>query len=267
MFDFPNSDLLCHLIEQGAVVGTKIETEGEGASWETIQIIQNLSSNFRLPMALKIGGCDARTDLTRASNLRIDEVTAPMIESSFAVYKFSKALNSLQPTSHQPIPRILVESLTGYKNIEEIVSESAKFVKGVNIGRSDLSSSISFHTSVEQTQDSAIVKNHVKSIATVAKEHDLETTLGGKITEKSIVDLNLFFGKSCLIDRVETRRFVLNWEILRNNPRLLSQILYCELGLAKMLSQKSIVETSKWSQYIGELQLRLSDEEVKTIYP
>ena len=94
MFD-DNSvhDQIMELIPRG-LMAVKSEYETEGISREELQYTVLTCKQLSLPIALKIGGCGAISDLYDCKRYSIDYVIAPMIESAYAVKKYEQSINT-----------------------------------------------------------------------------------------------------------------------------------------------------------------------------
>ena len=87
------------LLATGAVVAIKAELEAEGVRIEELDTLSTLLSKHGLPLAVKIGGCEAITDLRIAKEHDAKYVIAPMIESVFALKKFISSIEKIYELS------------------------------------------------------------------------------------------------------------------------------------------------------------------------
>lgn len=76
--------LLRHMRDEYGLVGVKGEFEAEGARLEELLRLKEISSAAGLEMIVKIGGCEAITDMRQARSAGATQIIAPMIESAFA---------------------------------------------------------------------------------------------------------------------------------------------------------------------------------------
>jgi hypothetical protein len=245
------------LAQRGVIRRMKVETESEGAHWDAISLLRTISTAANLPLVLKIGGCEAITDIVRAKWLGISEITAPMIETAFAADKFRQAFATVHGGISAPQASVLIESETGVANVDAIIEHSRSWVRGINVGRSDLSASMNLHSTTSLTQDSLEVLDLVRRVVSRAHEAGLETTVGGRMTEESIVAMGERLGDAhphC----VETRRFVVDWNAVIGNPETMNEVLRIERTLALEVSAAFNWEASRWAQYVATLDNRLA---------
>lgn len=180
------------------LIGKKFEFEAEGVSVERLWQHRLNCEEEELKFFLKIGGCEAKTDLDYAMQMKPHGIIAPMIESPFAREKFecmvSPFADKLEKIS------INIETITAVNNIDEILNSSC--INMITIGRSDLSSSMGDSYKV----DDEIVLEKVLIACEAAKKKKLSVTVGGSVTAKSLEFLN---SNENLIDFTETRNNVL----------------------------------------------------------
>lgn len=250
------------LIQQGLVVGMKVETESEGLSWDEIVGPRLIAMSTRLPFFVKIGGAEAITDIRNASHHLVDEVIGPMIETPFALSKFLQACDLHGQGLGR---RVLIESKTGLDNLEEILDGSKGVVSGINFGRSDLAASMSLRQDHPLKPDSVEIMSLVQSAILRARKLGFETTVGGKVTQASLIKLKE--EAKVFPDRFETRRFIFDAKTALANPSVLFRILTVEMHMIKMQVTSSNRRALNTSIYYGELKSRLDpdQERAKTL--
>lgn len=257
---------LAALRESGVVKALKVETEGEGATWQTIGFLAQFSSLAELPLILKIGGCEARSDIMMSRWLGVAGLTAPMIESPFAASKFLEAMETCTSAHDNPDAYLLVESEVGLANLEGILEVAGDRVDGVNFGRSDLTASLNLSAggrSVDQDDDQVALR--LAAATALVKAVGLRTTVGGRLTEASVGVLRRHCDDT--LDRVETKRVVLSWPAVRDDPVVLRSVLSLELALAERLFSVAAIETADRLKMIGELKGRLEVRETLPDFP
>ena len=79
-----------------------------------------------MKLNVKIGGCEARNDIFFCSNLKVDSIVAPMVESSYALKKFIQVV----PKEYLGNLFINLESKTAFNN------KSSRKVSRIRIERS-----------------------------------------------------------------------------------------------------------------------------------
>ena len=184
------------------VTGVKQSLEDEGVSFQDIEIMRVLTKKIKMKLNVKIGGCEAKNDIFFCSNLKVDSIVAPMVESSYALKKFIQVV----PKEYLGNLFINLESKTAFNNINKIInSEGFKKLKGVVIGRSDLAGS--YGMSKSQVNSKKIYRE-VHSVLKNVKKKGKITKMGGSITvnSKNFIK-NLYEEK--LINNIEARNLEL----------------------------------------------------------
>lgn len=177
--------------------------EDEGLTFDEVQILSSVSRQQNLPLAFKIGGCEAKSDISKAASLGAKCVVAPMVESVFAVRKFIDAAKQYNDVFEEV--NINIETVTAANNVAAILEEHQDSIKGVVVGRTDLSLSLGL---TKRDVDSPEVMAYVEKVLKEAKSHGLVTTMGGSVSVNSvpcIVDMH----KKGLLDRYETRKVII----------------------------------------------------------
>ena len=83
--------ILEDLKENYGVFGIKAEFEAEGTRIEEGIRLKEIISAAGLGLTLKIGGCEAIRDMYDARIIGVDKIVAPMIETPFALKKFTES--------------------------------------------------------------------------------------------------------------------------------------------------------------------------------
>ena len=81
-------DILKRLHDEHDIIGVKAEFEAEGSRINELVQLNEIVCRAQTHLFIKIGGCEAVTDLDSCRMLGVKGVIAPMIESSFAMKKF-----------------------------------------------------------------------------------------------------------------------------------------------------------------------------------
>ena len=181
------------------VIGIKQSFEDEGALLEDVISVRRITELCNLMSFVKVGGCEANTDIYNCLKLGVNGIIAPMVESSFAVSKFMDCYDERSEYY------IVVESKTSYMNIDEILETSHEKLTGIIVGRSDLTKSYGLN---KVETDSDFIYSIVKDVFTKAKKYNLLTTLGGNVSIKSSKFIKEMYEIN-LINRVETRNVVI----------------------------------------------------------
>lgn len=181
-------------------IAIKGEFEGEGLSREQVAAELNYSGRQGLPYHIKIGGCEDLSSIKYASAIGIDQITAPMVETPFAMKKYAKAVSQYE-FRHVGVT---IETKDAVENIAAILEAGKNVLHGVTIGRSDLTSSFD-----GKGVDDDKTMDMVRIVAMAARKHGLKVTMGGGISTKTRQMLLEDKALEVLIDCVETRKAVI----------------------------------------------------------
>ena len=178
--------------------------EDEGLSDFETRILSSMARDYDLPLAFKIGGCEAKSDIIRALDYGSKCIVAPMIESKFAAEKFISATSAY--TSLFKEVNVNIETETAVSKVNNILKDNHKFLTGVVVGRTDLCLSLG---KSRKNVDSKQIMKMVEETLVVAKSYDLTTTMGGSVSLNSIPNIIDMFQKN-LLDRFETRKVIMH---------------------------------------------------------
>src|SRR3989338_9453096 len=87
-------ELLKDMKKNYFVVGLKAELEAEGSRLNELMRLKDVAEKVGLGIILKLGGCEAVTDLFEAQKIGVEVLVAPMIESSYALKKYIGIINN-----------------------------------------------------------------------------------------------------------------------------------------------------------------------------
>ncbi len=131
-------DLLKKGRDSYGVVAVKAEFEAEGTRPDEFMRLLELAQRAELKVALKIGGCEAVTDLFSTRIYGIDHVIAPMVETPYALSKFIDAKNKVHgPVSERTQFLFNLETQTTLENLDAMASLAKGNVDGIVFGRVD----------------------------------------------------------------------------------------------------------------------------------
>lgn len=218
------------ILKKLGIKTVKKSFEDEGSTFEEIQMVRNLTSKLGMNLNVKIGGCEAKSDIIKCQYINVDGIVAPMIETSFAFKKFIQASSKVENLSLF----INIESKTGLLNLKNILSMSnISFLKGIVIGRSDLVSSFGYSSDYVNSEN--IIKKISEALKSI-KEKKLITKMGGNLTYKSIDIIKDFYNLK-LLDAVETRNIEIpvNKKTLKNMKDIISEALIFETNFIEYL--------------------------------
>jgi len=229
------------------VVGIKQSFEDEGVLLDDVVTIRRITELCDLPTFVKIGGCEAKTDINNCIRLGIDNIIAPMVETPFALSKFIHCVSENENVNLM----FVCESTTSHSNIKAMLdSPEASRLKGIVIGRSDLTKSFGLNKS---EVDSEFISNVTKEILQEAKKHNLITTMGGNVSVKSAEFIKQMFNEG-LLDKIETRNIVI--QLTKENVDTLDNIIRQALNFEiDWLKYKSKLYLSISTEYISRANL------------
>ena len=237
--------LVNKLKEQNAILGFKIEFESEGASLEDLILLKQMSIEYNLGIFLKIGGVEAISDMKQAKLLNIDGVIAPMVESRFAAQKFLQGIKRVYGLSH-PMLTLTIETKNGYENIGDILDIVRDEIDFITFGRSDFSASY-FNNDIYPDSDFVLGKAY--ELSKYLRNAGVRMRLGGSIKKSTIDIINQSYSEIHL-HSVETRKVILDFEILKVKPEILTLALELEKEIIRF---RKIINDEKISEDLNRL--------------
>ena len=248
-------DSLSNLKKDG-VVGIKQSFEDEGVLDRDLVTMNQLCKSTGLNLSVKIGGCEAISDIHRCLDLNVNGIVAPMIESTFGLQKFTESIinNTTQQQREDIKFYVNIESQQAFKNIENILeSPSCKLLSGIVIGRSDLTKSFGYG---KQEVMSEHICKVVRLILQKSKQLNLKTYMGGNINKDSVNFIEDLFEEE-LLDIIETRNVILDMEQCSNVNLTLEKMIYCESEWLEYKSQYYSKFSNQYQNRSKEIQSRL----------
>lgn len=197
-------DLIKKGRDEHGVVALKAEFEAEGTRPDELLRLLEIAQRADVKVALKIGGCEAVSDLLSTKLYGVDYVIAPMVETSYALSKFIDAKNKTHGPNEQRTQFLFnLETETTLANLDEILPLARKGVDGIVFGRVD------FTLSRRMPRDAVnhrSITDAVLKVAHACVEADLELVVGGSVSTASINILREI--QAVRLDRFETRKVV-----------------------------------------------------------
>ncbi|MDP1735912.1 MAG: aldolase/citrate lyase family protein [Caulobacter sp.] len=187
------------MIDFSTIVSLKGEFEAEGLSRDSVAAEAAFAARNNLPYLVKIGGCEAKSDMRFLMMQGIRSIVAPMIESAFAMQKYQDML----PDGAFDHIGVTIETVGAVERIEAIL-DSGKKLTEVTVGRSDLTAS---HGGSDVNSEATVAM--VKTVARAARKRGLPTTMGGSINANTIKLLRNDSELRELATCVETRKCVM----------------------------------------------------------
>ena len=225
--------------EYGALA-VKVEFESEGTRTEELLRLVELVFKADMKLFIKIGGCEAITDLNLCKLFGADAIVAPMIESPFAVKKFIKAAHKVYGNELSEIKWMInLETKTARENVDSILDAGKDFLSAVAIGRSDLAASMELDKSAVNSDE---IFSATKYLMKKAKSHGLIVSIGGNVNEKIIPFLSKM---NEFPDRIETRKIVFAFD---GNTVLFKKAILAALRFEMMYLENNISLCSAYSR-------------------
>jgi hypothetical protein len=192
----------------------KAEFEAEGSRLAEVQWLSKFASQVGLGLTIKIGGCEAVSDLREAVIMGATTIVAPMIETPYALSKYQAMVARCVTDNDRERIKFFwnLETATAFENLPTMIKQTT--LDGFVIGRVDLCGSL-------ELGRKSVDCNHVLDLTTkaseLAKAHNLLVVVGGGVTVQS----KKFFEQLPKLDRFETRKVVFKCpEALAHNADL-----------------------------------------------
>lgn len=242
---------LDNLGKNWGVIGMKQSFEDEGVLLNDVVAFKRVTEICGLESFVKIGGCEAKSDLYNCIRMGINGVIAPMVETPFALDKF---ITMMKDYPNRADSYVVIESKTAYENIDSILENGQGHLKGIIVGRSDFSKSYNLNKS---EVDSSFIYDKVEDILTKAKRYSYITTMGGNVSTRSTKFVKDAFTKG-LLDRIETRNVVigLNKSNIVNIDNNIQKALDFEIEWLQYKLSISSKLSADYSERIGLLKNR-----------
>lgn len=184
-------------LKRYSCIGVKTSFEDEGASIRDVIRLRTLTSTHGLKLAVKIGGCEAKTDIQQVVDVCADSIVGPMIETPYAMYKYSQSVRDV-PMSKG----VNIETHTALENINTILT-----VQGIDyvvIGRVDLIGSMGISRNDMETEK---INEMIETACKTIKDHGKRVYMGGAISQNTLRLVEKLYAKG-LLDYVETRYII-----------------------------------------------------------
>ncbi len=203
-------DLLKKGRDKFGVVAVKAEFEAEGTRPDELLRLLHLAHSADLKVTLKIGGCEAISDLLASQLYGIDYIVAPMIETPYALTKFIEAKAKTHGDNEGGTEFLYnLETHTALENLKAMLPVAKGNVDGIVFGRVD------FTLSRGMPRDAINDPSITDAVLTVAKacvDHDLELVVGGSVAPAAIDALRQI--RKIRLDRFETRKIVFDASVV-----------------------------------------------------
>lgn len=207
-------DILKKIKDLGGI-GIKSSFEDEGQTIENVKYLNMMCASNQLQKYLKIGGCEAKTDIEIGKDSGASAIIAPMIETSYASQKFNKCIINCKRG-------ITIETKMALINILDIIKACSN-LNFIVIGRCDLIGSLGIN---KADINSDTVFEIIREALLNVRKHfpNIKIGLGGAITTEAhsfLKKLHIYN----LIDFIETRHVIFPATIIETD-----YIKFCELS-------------------------------------
>lgn len=218
--------------------GIKSEFENEASDFTDLVFLRYITAKAGLKLYIKLGGVEAFTDLKMCIDLIADGIIIPMVESEFALTKSQNMINDIFGDHTGDFDVVVnIETKTALENLDEILKNMNESIKGITIGRSDLS----YSYGMEGQQDSEFINKMVEEIVNKTREYEsLIITIGGGISNKTFENKYLIENIVPKLSCIETRNVILKSSCINNQASLKHALDFERSYLNFKLSKKKI---------------------------
>ena len=197
-------DMLKRGRDQFGVVAVKAEFEAEGTRPDEFLRLLQLTHSAGLKVALKIGGCEAISDLLASKLYGVDYIIAPMVETPYALSKFVEAKNKSHGANEEATEFLFnLETQSTLDRLDEMVSCARGELDGIVFGRVDFTLSRGM---ARGAINEPSITQAVLQVARACADNGLELVVGGSVASASIDALRQFH--KIRLDRFETRKII-----------------------------------------------------------
>lgn len=196
-------DILKKGRDHHGVVAVKAEFEAEGTRPDELLRLLELTWRADLKFALKIGGCEAVTDLHASKLYGADYIIAPMVETPYALSKFVDAAAKVYGAERGDTRMLFnLETETTLGNLDAMLPLASE-IDGIVFGRVDFTLSRGMPRGAINER---AITDAVLRVAHACAERDLELVVGGSVAVEAAAALREV--RAVRLDRFETRKIV-----------------------------------------------------------
>jgi hypothetical protein len=195
--------MLRTLREHYGATAVKVNMEAEGVRLEEILKTKDIVLNAGMELTVKIGGCEALTDLRLSRIYGVNTIMGPMIESTFALEKYLAMVESEYDAEELEDLKVVIniETVDGYKNFDRIMgAANVRLLTGIVLGRTDLAAALNI-----KDVNAPEVLEIAREVFTTAGKRSLACIVGGGMSVKAVPFLR---GLKGIVTGFETRKVV-----------------------------------------------------------
>jgi len=205
-------DLLVRGRDEFGMVAVKAEFEAEGTRPDELQRLLHIAHYANVKVALKIGGCEAVSDLLASKLYGASHIIAPMVETPYALQKYIEAKTKTHGDNPEGVKFLFnIETQTALENLDSMVPIARAGTDGIVFGRVDFT--LSRGMARTAINDPAITEA-VLRVAAVCRDNDLELVVGGSVAVEAVPALRRI--RNVRLDRFETRKVVFDGSALES---------------------------------------------------
>ncbi len=205
-------DLLVRGRDEFGVVAVKAEYEAEGTRPDDLARLLDLTRRAGLKAVLKIGGCEAISDLHACARYTIDHIVAPMVETPYALSKFVTGAHAVLGDARVDCALLFnVETATSLANLDALVGVARGALDGIVFGRVDFAGSSGI---ARAGIDAQCITDAVLTVARACRAAGLDLVVGGGVTINSVAALRAV--RAVRLTRFETRKIVFDGAAIEN---------------------------------------------------
>lgn len=198
--------------DEHGVVAVKAEFEAEGTRPDEFLRLLELARRADLKVALKIGGCEAVSDLFASRIYGVDYIIAPMVETPYALSKFIDAKNKTHANGGHATEFLFnLETEATLRNLDSMVEIARQGLDGIVFGRVDFTLSRGMPRDAINERS---ITDAVLRVARACAEADLELVVGGSVSTEAISALREI--QAIRLDRFETRKVIFAGEAVQS---------------------------------------------------
>ncbi len=212
----------------------KLSFEDEWLNMDQAQIISSIAYKAGVDVSMKIGGAEAKRDIRDAKILWVHKVVAPMIESEYALKKFTDAVWKIYSDDEKDNTEFMIniETITGFNAAKSMLtSDKAQNLSWVVLWRSDFVGSMWKEKSFV---NSDIMLKTASELADICKQTNKKFFVWGNVNAESID----FFKQlqKIHLSGLETRNVIFKSDMLdlENVESAIAQALNFELLLLQV---------------------------------